>query len=77
MAIRQFSGVFQILNEPMVMTGGGPSNATVTLSLLGYRYGFVYYKLEKALTVGVITFIILFVLTLFYFRVEKKVSNDA
>jgi len=77
MAIRQFSGVFQIFNEPMVMTGGGPSNATVTLSLLGYRYGFVYYKLEKALTVGVITFIILFVLTLFYFRIEKKVSNDA
>lgn len=77
MAIRQFSGVFQIFNEPMVMTGGGPNNATVTLALLGYRYGFVYFKLERALAVGVITFAILFVCTLFYFRVEKKVSNDA
>lgn len=77
MLIRQFSGVFQTFNEPMVMTGGGPNNATVTLALLGYRYGFVYFKLERALAVGVITFIILFTLTLFYFRVEKKVSNDA
>ncbi len=76
MFIKQFSGVFQIFNEPLMMTGGGPNNATVTLSLLGYRFAFVYFQLEKALTVGVITFVILLVLTSFYFWVEKKVTID-
>ena len=76
MFIRQFSGVFQIFNEPLMMTGGGPNNATVTLGLLSYRYAFVYFQLEKAITVGVITFLILLVLTSFYFWVEKKVTID-
>lgn len=77
MLIRQISGVFQIMTEPLAMTGGGPNNASLSLSLLGYRYGFVYFQIDKAVTVGIITFIILFVTTLFYFYAEKKVSVDA
>ena len=38
---------------------------------------FVNFKIDKALAVGVITFILLFIMTLFYFKVEKKVNNDA
>ncbi len=77
MLIKNISGVFQVFTEPMTMTGGGPNNASLTISLLGYRYGFVTFKIGRALATGVITFIILFVMTLFYFWVEKRVNNDA
>ena len=77
MLIKNISGVFQVFTEPMTMTGGGPNNASVSLALLGYRYAFVNFKIDKALAVGVITFILLFIMTLFYFKVEKKVNNDA
>lgn len=76
MLINNISGVFQVFNEPLAMTGGGPNNASVSLSLLVYRYAFVYFKTEKALALGVITFIILFIMTLFYFYVQKKVDID-
>ncbi len=76
MLINNISGVFQVFNEPLAMTGGGPNNASVSLSLLVYRYAFVYFKTEKALALGVITFIMLFIMTLFYFYVQKKVSVD-
>ena len=77
MLIKNISGVFQVFTEPMTMTGGGPNNASVSLALLGYRYAFVNFKIDKALAVGVVTFILLFIMTLFYFKVEKKVNNDA
>ncbi len=76
MLINNISGVFQIMTEPLTMTGGGPNNASLSLSLLSYRYGFVYMEVDKALTVGVLTFFILFVLTLFYFKLDKKVNID-
>lgn len=76
MLIRNISGVFQIMQEPLAMTGGGPNNASLSLGLLGYRYGFVYFQLDKAVTVGFITFALLFIITLVYFRIEKKVSDN-
>lgn len=76
MLIRNISGVFQIMEQPLAMTGGGPNNASLSLGLLGYRYGFVYFQLDKAVTVGFITFALLFIITLVYFRVEKKVSEN-
>lgn len=76
MLIRNISGVFQIMQEPLAMTGGGPNNASLSLGLLGYRYGFVYFQIDKSVTVGFITFALLFVITLVYFRVEKKVSEN-
>ena len=35
MLIRNISGVFQIMQEPLAMTGGGPNNASLSLGLLG------------------------------------------
>src|SRR5699024_5558925 len=37
MLIMQIISVFQILYEPMVMTGGGPNNASLSLMLLSYN----------------------------------------
>lgn len=76
MLVNNIVGVFQVFAQPLAMTGGGPNNASMSLSLLAYRYAFVYMKTEKALAIGMITFAILFVMTIFYFWLEKKVTYD-
>ena len=64
--ILQIIAVFQVLYEPMVMTGGGPNNASISLMQLNYRYAFTEMKISQATAVGVIIAIILVVLTCVY-----------
>lgn len=66
MLIRQIIGVFQVMQEPLAMTDGGPNNASMSLMLSSYKYGFVYYQAGRAMAVGTITFLILAVLTAIY-----------
>ena len=72
MAIKQIIGVFQIIDQPLVMTGGGPNGASTSLALIGYQYAFQFGQAGKALAVNVITFILLIGLTFVYFGAEKK-----
>ncbi len=72
--VQQIIGIFQIMSEPMVMTGGGPNNASVSLALRSYDYMFTLFKTGNALALSVITFIILLIINLFYFKVEKKLD---
>ena len=74
--VRQIIAVFQILEEPLAMTGGGPRNASMSLGLMAYRYAFQNFKVGNALALNTITFVILVMLTLFYFWIDKKVSRD-
>ncbi len=73
--VNQIVGIFQIMNEPMAMTDGGPNDASVSLNLLGYRYAFTYFKPENSMVVGVITFVILIGLTIVYFKLQKKLEQ--
>ena len=55
---------------------GGRTERGVNVSCLQiYQYGFVDYKPQLALALGVIQFIILMVLTCFYFKIDKKVGE--
>ena len=72
MAIKQIIGVFQVIDQPLVMTGGGPNGASTSLALIGYQYAFQFGQAGKALAVNVITFILLIGLTFVYFGAEKK-----
>ena len=40
MLVRQIISVFQVMQEPLAMTGGGPNNASISLMLESYYYGF-------------------------------------
>ncbi len=75
MFVKQIIGVFSIMEQPMQMTDGGPNGASLTLGLLSYRYGFVNNRPQLAMAVGVVMFIILMVMTCFYYAVDKKVSD--
>ncbi len=73
--VRQIIGVFQVMEQPLTMTGGGPNGATESLALLAYKYAFDYFKFDKGMATGVITFVILIFMTIFYTRLEKKINQ--
>lgn len=73
--VRQIIGVFQVMLEPMSMTDGGPNNASVSLNLQSFKYAFQNFQPERALALGVITFIILMIVTCFYFKAQKKFGD--
>lgn len=74
--VRQIIAVFQVMQEPMVLTGGGPNNASMSVGYQIYLYGFVQGRVGQALALGTITFFILIFATLFYFRIEKKTTEN-
>lgn len=75
--VRQIISVFQTMDEPLAMTGGGPNNASNTLSFQLYQYGFNSggNATGQAMALGVIIFLILIVFTCFYFILNKKIEN--
>jgi multiple sugar transport system permease protein len=70
--ILQIIAVFQILYEPLVMTNGGPNNASISIMHLVYKFAFERFDYPKATSVSVIISIILVVLTLLYFKISKR-----
>lgn len=75
--VKQIIGVFQVMQEPMTMTGGGPNGASTTLSYQLYEYGFFTggKGTGQAMALGVIIFLMLIVFTIFYFWLNKKVES--
>lgn len=75
--VNQIIGVFQIMEQPLAMTGGGPNGASVSLSYQLYQYGFNSggKGTGQAMALGVIIFAILLVMTIFYFRLNKRVES--
>ena len=75
MLVRQVIGVFQVMEQPMVMTGGGPNDASLTLGLQMYRYAFGDFQIAKSSALGMISFILLIGITFLYVKLEKKLEN--
>ncbi len=75
--VRQIIGVFQIMEQPLAMTGGGPNGASISLGYQLYQYGFNSggKGTGQAMALSVIIFFILIVFTSFYFRLNKKVED--
>jgi multiple sugar transport system permease protein len=70
--ILQVIAVFQILYEPLVMTNGGPNNASISIMQLVFRFAFERFDYPKAAAVSVIISIILVILTAVYFKINKR-----
>lgn len=75
--ILQIISVFQVFYEPMVLTAGGPNNASISLAYLSYRYTFIDRDPGAGAAVGVMLALILLVLTLVYFRVSGRSGDEA
>lgn len=72
MLILQVISVFQILYEPLVMTNGGPNNASISLMMLMYQYAFRDFKFPQAAALSVMICMILIVLSGVYMKFTKK-----
>ena len=75
--VNQIISVFQIMEQPLAMTGGGPNGASTSLSYQLYQYGFNSggKATGQAMALGVIIFLILIVFTIFYFWLNRKVED--
>ncbi|GAB6106470.1 carbohydrate ABC transporter permease [Fusibacter bizertensis] len=74
--ILQIIAVFQILYEPLVMTNGGPNNASISIMQLVYKYAFQDYNYPMAAALSVMICAVLVVLTIVYFKVTKNVDDQ-
>lgn len=59
---------FNIIALPLVLTGGGPLQATELVSLRLYREAFAYYHVGLASAIAILMFLANMALTLFYLR---------
>ena len=74
--ILQIISVFQIMYEPMVLTKGGPDNASLSLMQLMWQYAFGgSMDYGKASAVAVIVTLILLVMTAVYSHFNNKASD--
>lgn len=73
--VRQIISVFNVTEQPLTMTSGGPNGASMSLGLQNYYYAFKYSQFDKAMALGVVTFCILITLTFIYFGLDKRVDN--
>ncbi|MFS0911554.1 carbohydrate ABC transporter permease [Microbacterium sp. 179-I 3D2 NHS] len=64
MIIVTISGAFQVFNEVMVMTSGGPNNSTQVLSSWLYRSGFVRNDFGYAAAIATVIFVVTLVIAL-------------
>jgi multiple sugar transport system permease protein len=58
-----------------IMTAGGPSRATETLSVLTYLEGFKFFRMGSAAAIGVAMLAVTLVFTLFYYRLTMAAES--
>ena len=78
--ILQLIATAQVFTEPLLFTGGGPNNATLTVLLLIYRYAFQNslggdYGLAAALSLMLAAFLAVF--TIGYYRLTRSWSETS
>ncbi|NMB13039.1 MAG: sugar ABC transporter permease, partial [Firmicutes bacterium] len=68
---------FQVFDLAMIMTEGGPANATNTIVYHIYRNAFQFFKMGYAAAIAWVLFIIIFIITLIQFKYQEVwVSYD-
>lgn len=66
---------FQVFDQVLVMTGGGPVNATNTIVMYIYETGFQYYDMGMASAIAWLLFIVIFLVTIVQMQLQKKWVN--
>jgi ABC-type sugar transport system permease subunit len=59
---------FQVFGQMQLMTAGGPDNRTMSLVLYLYNEGFQFYKMGYASAIGMVLFLVTFVVSLLQLR---------
>ena len=75
LAVITSSGYLQLFEEPFVMTGGGPLNSTLSVSMMVYEEGFRFVNFGYASAIAYLLFVAIAVLAFIQFRFLR--SEDA
>lgn len=74
--VLQIIGVFQVMYEPMIMTNGGPNNASISLLLLVYFFAFRDNRTGVACALGVVVTLFLIGFSILRALLEKRNKQD-
>lgn len=72
MMIVTISGAFQVFNEVMVMTSGGPNNSTQVLGTWLYHSGFVRNDFGYAAAIAMVIFLVTLVIALVQLWITRR-----
>ena len=64
--------VFNMFDNVQVMTGGGPSGASETMVLYAYQQAYTFLNYGYAITLSVLTFVCVFVLTVIQMSIGRE-----
>ncbi len=67
---------FQVFGQINIMTGGGPGTATTVLAHYIYLAGFRYHKMGYASAMAWFLLVILFLVTVFQWKIQRKHEDD-
>lgn len=76
MFVMQIISVFQIFQQPLTMTGGGPNNASISLAQVSYNYAFATIEIGKSTATSVIMALMLLVFTVLYMRIKSHSMDE-
>ena len=66
---------FQVFDQALVMTRGGPGTSTTTLVLYIYQVGFQAFKMGYASAIALVLFAAVFVFTVAQFLLQRRWVN--
>lgn len=69
-------GSFKTFDQIMVLTGGGPGDATTNIAIYIYKMAFEKYEMGLASAAAWIMFIIVFIITLIQWKNQDKFANE-
>jgi multiple sugar transport system permease protein len=73
-AVMTTIGYLQIMEEPFVMTQGGPLNRTLSVSIYMYQQGFNFFHLGYASAIAYTMFVVIAAITVVQFRLLRSES---
>jgi multiple sugar transport system permease protein len=65
-------GYLQLFEEPFVMTGGGPLDATLSVTMYMYQQGFTFFHQGYASAIAYVLFVIVAVIAFLQFRFLRE-----
>ncbi|WP_069815777.1 carbohydrate ABC transporter permease [Streptomyces sp. TP-A0874] len=68
-------GYLNVFEEPFVMTQGGPSDSTLTVSLAMYREGFDFFHMGYASAMAYVLFVIIMAVTVLQLRLLRDKTS--
>lgn len=66
---------FQVFDQALIMTGGGPVNATNTIVMYIYQTGFQNFSMGYSASIAMLLFGVIFVVTMIQMQFQKKWVN--